>query len=431
MITEFNQFLSAINSSTSSNSKIDTIRNTSDFVQKVIYYTYNPYFHFGVSSKNAKKRKDLCDQQYSKDLFQLLNELKDRDITGHKAISAVNGFVYNNPDHEDLLHFVLDKDLKIRAGAKIINKAIPGTIPEFSVALAENYNDKTVSKIKFDREWYISRKLDGVRCIIIVDETGNVSSYSRSGKRFETLSVIEDQIKSIGLKSKVFDGEVCKYAENDKDDFQSVMKEIRRKNHTITDAVYSVFDFVSLSDFNSKTSTEKLNRRLFNLRSILFNNKLDNVEILNQFPVKSLEELRIYIDDFKKDQNRNHWEGLIVRKDESYKGKRSRDILKVKTFFDAEYRVKSVIFGPFRHVVNGVEVEEEMLSAVTIEHKGNEVQVGSGFSIEQRKQFFSYPEDIIDHVITVQYFEESQNQLGENSLRFPVVKIIHGKERHV
>ena len=104
-------------------------------------------------------------------------------------------------------------------------------------------------------------------------------------------------------------------------------------------------------------------------------------------------------------------------------------ILKVKTFFDAEYEVKSVIFGPFRHVVDGSEVEEEMLSAVTIEHKGNEVQVGSGFSIEQRKYFFTYPQDIIDHVITVQYFEESQNQLGENSLRFPVVKVIHGKER--
>ena len=72
-----------------------------------------------------------------------------------------------------------------------------------------------------------------------------------------------------------------------------------------------------------------------------------------------------------------------------------------------------------------------MLSAVSIEHKGNEVQVGSGFSIEQRKLYFNYPEDIIDHVITVQHFEESQNQLGENSLRFPVVKIIHGKERQI
>lgn len=431
MITEFNQFLSAINSSTSSNSKIDTIKNSSEFVQQIIFYTYNPYFHFGVSSKNAIKRKDLCNNQYDKSFFELLDDLKDRVITGHDAISAVNGFIENNVDYKELLHLVLDKDLKIRAGAKIINKAIPGTIPEFSVALAENYNDKTVSKIKFDREWFVSRKLDGVRCVIIVDDSGNISSYSRSGKKFETLAVIEDQIKSLGLKSVVFDGEVCKYADGDKDDFQSVMKEIRRKNHTIKDALYSVFDFIKLSDFNNKTSTEKFNQRLFNLKRTLFNKQLPNIEVLDQVAVKSLDDLHIYIDEFKMDQNRNHWEGLIVRKDDTYKGKRSRDILKVKTFFDAEYYVKSVIFGPFRHVMNGVEVEEEMLSAVTIEHKGNEVQVGSGFSIEQRKHLYRYPEDIIDHVITVQYFEESQNQLGENSLRFPVVKIIHGKERYV
>ena len=161
----------------------------------------------------------------------------------------------------------------------------------------------------------------------------------------------------------------------------------------------------------------------------MFGKQLDNVEILEQISVKSLDDLNMFIDEFKEDQNRNHWEGLIVRKDEKYKGKRSRDILKVKTFFDAEYVVQSVIFGPFRYVKNNVEVEEEMLSAVVVEHKGNLVQVGSGFTIDQRKYYYHNSGDIIDKTITVQYFEESQNQLGEHSLRFPVVKTVHGDKR--
>ena len=80
-------------------------------------------------------------------------------------------------------------------------------------------------------------------------------------------------------------------------------------------------------------------------------------------------------------------------------------------------------------VKEGIEVEEDMLSAVIVEHKGNRVNVGSGFTIDQRKHFYDYPANIINKTITVQYFEESQSQSGDYSLRFPVVKHIHGEKR--
>jgi hypothetical protein len=35
----------------------------------------------------------------------------------------------------------------------------------------------------------------------------------------------------------------------------------------------------------------------------------------------------------------------------------------------------------------------------------------------------------MEKTITVQYFEESQSQNGDYSLRFPVVKHIHGEKR--
>ena len=55
--------------------------------------------------------------------------------------------------------------------------------------------------------------------------------------------------------------------------------------------------------------------------------------------------------------------------------------------------------------------------------------IDSGFSIEQRKNFYASPDDIIGKEITVQYFEESQNQNGEYSLRFPVIKAIYENKR--
>jgi DNA ligase-1 len=73
------------------------------------------------------------------------------------------------------------------------------------------------------------------------------------------------------------------------------------------------------------------------------------------------------------------------------------------------------------------EVQEEMLAQVWIEHKGHKVKVGSGFSQEERIKYTT--ESIIGKVITVQYFEETHNDKGGISLRFPTVKVIHGDER--
>ena len=69
------------------------------------------------------------------------------------------------------------------------------------------------------------------------------------------------------------------------------------------------------------------------------------------------------------------------------------------------------------------------MTNVIIEHKGNPVSVGSGFSIGDRQVYYNDPSKIVGKEITVQYFEESQNQNGEYSLRFPVIKVIHGNER--
>jgi len=66
-----------------------------------------------------------------------------------------------------------------------------------------------------------------------------------------------------------------------------------------------------------------------------------------------------------------------------------------------------------------------------VEHRGNIVRVGSGFSIEQRRLYHAEPSKIIGKTITVQYFEESKNQNGEYSLRFPVIKYVFDNERDV
>jgi len=125
------------------------------------------------------------------------------------------------------------------------------------------------------------------------------------------------------------------------------------------------------------------------------------------------------------------WEGLMLRKDVDYKSGRSNNLLKVKQFHDAEYTVQSVETGIFRVIINGKEIEEMMLTNINILHKGYNVSVGSGFSIEQRRKYFKNPELLIGKTVTVKYFMESKDKNGNLSLRFPTIKHIFENDRDV
>jgi DNA ligase-1 len=392
-----------------------------EVLRKIVHYTYNPFYQFYVTSDVCEKHKHLFGEDF-KCIFELLDALRTRKITGHDSIGAVNTFISKNKEYKDLIYSVVDKDLKTRTAKKTINSAIKNLIPEFEVALANNYDEKSVS---FKDTWYASQKLDGCRCICIVDEKGKVSSFSREGKIFKTLSRVEEEICKLNVKSVVFDGELC-LIKDGKEDFQSIMKLIRKKDYTIPNPAYKIFDLIDLSDFLSKKSKNTLSTRLANLKKIL-PDKNEFLHPLEQTVVKNKDHLSTLL----KDAASNEWEGVMLRKDSPYEGKRSKNLLKCKNFYDNEYKVLEAENGPFRLVVDGKEVEETMLSCVTISHKGYPVRVGSGWTVEERRKYFKNPKEIIGKIITVQYFCESFNEKGEISLRFPTVKAVHGKQREI
>ena len=434
MYTDFQTIKNFIDASNATNSNTDKINVLKDFsryevIQKALNYTYNTFKQYGVTSKNCKKNADLLGHPNTyNDFFLLLDDLNDRVATGHNAIANVNRFVKENIVFEDVIWSIIDRNLKTRSTASTINKVIPGLIPTFDVALAEAYNDKTKKKIDWNEGWYVSRKLDGVRCICKVDANSNARFYSRSGKEFFTLQKIADVIKVTGIKNVVLDGEVCILDKKGDEDFQGIIKEIKRKNHTIDFPRLIAFDILTPENFEQKTSRNVFSKRYEALDAFMdiYGKDLNNyVSMIQQTIVEDDEQLEEHI----KDAADGGWEGLMLRKNTIYKGKRSSDILKVKSFVDAEYVVVAVENSINRVIVEGKEIEEEMLKNVVIEHKGFKVDVGSGFSQEQRRHYFKNPEEIIGKTITVQYFEETKNQDGGISLRFPVIKGIYNNKR--
>ena len=426
-LNRLQNFVDQMKATSSLNEKkviIGTIKND-EFIKRALKYAYDPYKKYYVTSANCKKRSDLYDLPVFADLFCILDDLNGRHVTGHDAIGLVNGFIKEQDERfEDLIFSIIDRNLELRASASVINKVIPELIPTFDVALANKFDPK---RADWNDVWLASRKLDGVRCLTIVDIQGNVKCYSRQGNEFETLDVVREAVMQMGLRGVVFDGEICLMDKNGDEDFPGIMKQIKRKNHTIDNPRYVMFDYLTLSEFDSKTSEMVLTSRLGRFAKVVEHIESSiYLSVLNQVVVTDDD----HFTKLSAEAEELGHEGLMVRKNVGYEGKRTQNLLKVKKFFDAEYQVVDLDFEDHRVIREGKEVVMPMLAQVWIEHKGYKVAVGSGWNQEQRIRYQKNPSELIGKTITVQYFEETKNQQGGISLRFPTVKHVFENGRN-
>ena len=417
MSLRIENFIEEMRATSSSTDKVQIIKEASPFIHKALEYTYNPFKQFYVTSKTCIKNSHLK-ERHSLDLFEVLDKLMNREVTGHDAIKLVNGL------EDESIYKIIDKNLDIRAGDKVINKAVPNLIPTFSVALAKEYDGKCDWQ---NDNWWASRKLDGVRCLAVVNYEGECTLYSRMGKELTTLNKVKKAIEATGIINTVFDGEICLIDENGNEDFQGVMKQLRRKDHQIENPAYMIFDMIHKPNFDNQKGGPILSERLAALRGFL-TGRFITTNILRYTDQFQITDGR-HFDKWGQIATDNKWEGFMLRKDVSYEGKRTKNLLKVKKFYDAEYVVVDYDNDDHEVVRDGRSETIKMLAQVWIEHKGHRVKVGSGWTQDQRLQYMDG--SIVGKVITVQYFEETKNDKGGISLRFPTVKIVHGDKREV
>ena len=443
MNNSLENFAKVINELQKTNSATEKINILSQYnndvdICKYFYYAYNPFYLYGVSSKNLKKNCNLSELEFFKNIFELLDLLRTRQVTGNKAIALVNCFINQNNKYENLLYDFFDRNLNIGMAVKQINKALGNIIPTFDVALAATYDESKKDKYNLDK-YIIERKMNGLRLITIIthDKKTNfteIKSYSRKGKEFTTCSKINNELMEYYLKSKyfgqnvVFDGEVCIVDSTGKEDWNRAVSEAKKKNYTMHNPKYVIFDFLTLDEFSGLTISHDytfrrdqmirnffgVNQKKFNYLDIIFATKYSD------------DKFQRLVHDFVETEK---WEGLIFRKDCSYKPGRSTDLLKFKLFKDAEFIVEDITVTTKPMLVNGVMEQTECMGAVVITYKGNKVQVGSGWTDEQRLEFFKNPNKIIGKQIQVKYKDETINNDKTVSLQFPVVTAIFEDKR--
>jgi len=433
LLEKIQNFVDEVNQSNSGTYKKQVLQKYFDYDFKRFFsYIFDYDKQFNITSKSIlkyenSKQLELLDTYKYDYLFDLLDALNSRKVTGHNAIKTCLDFINDNIKYKDLILKIIDKKLDIGISDTTINKLYPSTVKEFNVALAGKWSEK----FPLDDTYFISRKLDGVRCICFYNHPYNIQFYSRQGKEFTTLNVLKEklsQCKNIP-NNTVFDGEICIVDENGNEDFQGIIKEIKRKDYTIKNPCYMIFDVLTKDEFEMKEQSQWLKWRIGNLTSLFNDNELlrtNNFKQVTQYQYTS-DTLQM----LKEKANKEGWEGLMFRKNVSYKGTRSNDLLKYKEFNENDYKVIDVEVSEVQDVVNGIATKIPAIGALIIEHKGNKVHVGTGLSLEQRKRWLEHPEEIVGSMINVKYFEESLSQDGSYSLRFPVLKGVYGKQRDI
>ena len=385
---------------------------------------------------------------------EMLEKLAKRELTGNAALEYANQVfaLFVNEDRP-YLSMILDKNLKVGFSLEQVNKLLGKKKKEFEVSLAYNLDDvKGVDPI--DGTYFASRKLDGCRCVCFVetgwDEDGknvhivsNPIFKSRQNKEFTTLNNLIEPMRRLALEyhivgKLVFDGEVCILDEKGDEHFDWIMKEIRRKNHTIANPCYNIFDVVTQEQFEGLEESPNFTERDFSL-TVAFKKLSDKSNIESSTsavrPIDRLHLLKQELICTQEDFDRwsryvaeGGWEGFMLRKDAPYKSGRTKDLLKVKKFKDAEYKVVGYESGMMKYGTTEIPVVTNIL----IEHKGNVVSVGSGISKEQRIAWYNEPANIVGKTVTIQYFEETvDSKTGNLSLRFPVLKYVYDEERDV
>jgi DNA ligase 1 len=348
--------------------------------------------------------------------WHTLELLEKRELTGNEARDRVQDLCNksNTEQWNSWYRRILIKDLRCGVTEKTINKHAKGyKIPVFECMLAD---DSKKHEKKMTGEVLVEPKFDGVRVLAVCDvDKDEITLYSRNGKELTNFPLIKLNLDTVILEqleqSVVLDGEVMS------DDFQTLMREIHRKDGAKTDdAVLNLFDIVPLADFVEGKSKLTLLERKEMLEGLKLPANIKTVEYVRMN--LSEDDGQKQFADYNKLCIDRGYEGIMIKPTNGiYECKRSSLWLKVKPFIEVSLTVKAVEEGTGRNVGK--------LGALIVEGiddgKMIKTNVGSGLTDQDREVYWQHKDKLLGQVIEVRADAITQNQdaTNEYSLRFP------------
>lgn len=415
-LTHFKDFVNEITESASRLHKQEVLKKYKDdeVVKQYLQIGYNPYEVYGISTKKLNKSIGGMTPYTFDTIFELFDYLKvhntgrDCDVKLCQATLDVVSDINVGCAH--LLEELICKDLSIGCDAKTINSVIPGLIPTFNVMLAEKFFDKP-ERVE-GKEFALTTKIDGGR-IIAIKENGQVSFFTRAGQKYEGLVDLENELKAVSADNFVLDGEITLLDPkglSSKDQYKETMK-ITRKDGEKHGVKMLVFDYMPVANFKMQNCPVQYSTRRSCLTAMF---DIDTFKYFELLPViykgSDVSMITKCLDEAIADGQ----EGIMINIcDAPYEFKRTWNLLKCKKMNTIDLQIIGFEEGTGR--LSGT------LGAILVRYKnGNTVKVGSGFTDWLRTEIWNNQGKYMDAVVEIKYFEETTNQDGGESLRFPI-----------
>lgn len=399
------------------NAKCEFIKAHRDdtYFKRFLYFALNPMLTYNISKKSTDKlmAEENFDGQkliFFNDIFECcehLSRLRGMDDATLRQVKMLLNVKYPEMDERELYIQLLSKKVRLGIAAKTINKIIPNLIPEWEVQQAY-----TVEKypLKEGTEFWLTQKLNGARATLYEGQL-----LARSGMPYKGLEHITGALSWLRVAGFVADGELTLKDKGDLSDneaFRVSTGILNSDNVNKTVICYTIFDMIPVKDFDALKPqvTYRYRRDILNQFA---ERVADTDGAVNVLPVLYHGTDQSKIEELLEQMVREDKEGLMINTDVPYRRTRHKGILKVKRFYTMDLPIIRCEEGTGR--LSGT------LGAFVLKYKENEVKVGSGFTDEQREQFWNNRDDMEGSLCEVKYKEISQDKVtGLESLQFPV-----------
>jgi DNA ligase-1 len=195
----------------------------------------------------------------------------------------------------------------------------------------EDYKDKIQYPI------YSQAKLDGIRCIVTKD-----GMFSRNGKPIISAPHITDSLRNLFVVNPnlIFDGEL--YADKFANDFNTIVSLVKKTKPTDADLAESKKQ-IEYHIYDLPSSKKNFLHRAYDL-GILFETYLEMGKFCRLVDTRKAENEQSVMEQYGLLVDAGY-EGQILRVDAPYENKRSKSLLKHKSFIDEEFEILDIVEG--------------------------------------------------------------------------------------
>jgi DNA ligase-1 len=267
----------------------------------------------------------------------------------------------------------------------------------FEPMLAHDWH-KQKDKVKYPV--YSQPKLDGIRCIVKKD-----GMWSRNGKKIISAPHIFEAMEPLFISNPdlIFDGEL--YADKFANDFNAICSLVKKTKPTVDDLEASA-EQIQYHIYDLPSHNTHFSIRIGALNKLALPKCC--VIVLTDFVETENELMELY-----EEYVNEGYEGQMIRLDKPYENKRSKSLLKHKSFIDEEYTILGV--------EEGIGNKTGMVGSFIFESKtGKRFNSSPKFNWEECQRMWSERDQLIGKSATVKYF----NLTPDGIPRFPyVIKI--------